>query len=184
MSVTKRIFGNYNITNKENNGNVTISTHTLFVDGNLFVGNITTANVTNADVTDSTITLNKGETGAGITIGTAGIDVDRGTELSVGVRFNEAYGLWELTNDGTTWGTVTSGPVSAISNVYQDPSPRISANLEITDKTIFDTIANVEIRANTAAMGGSGVYTNPVGAVDQKNELITKNRALVYSIIL
>lgn len=184
MSVTKRILGDYNLTNKENGGNVTISTHTLFVDGNLFVGNITTANVTNADVTDSTITLNKGETGAGVTIGYSGIDVDRGSLDTVGVRYNESYDRWELTNDGTTWGNITSGSVSAIGNVYQDPTPRISGNLEITDKTIFDTIANVEIRANTASMGGSGVYTNPIGAVDQKTELITKNRALVYSIIL
>lgn len=184
MSTTKRIIGDYAITNKESSGNVTISTHTLFVDGNLFVGNITTANVTNADVTDSTITLNKGETGAGITIGYAGIDVDRGSELTVGFRFNEAYDKWELTNDGTTWGNVTSGSASAIGNVYQDPAPRISANLEITDKTIFDTIANVEIQANTAAMGGSGVYTHPIGVSNNKQELITKNRALVYSIIL
>lgn len=184
MSVTKRILGDYSITNKDSSGNVTISTHTLFVDGNLFVGNITTANVTNADVTDATITLNKGETGAGITIGYAGIEVDRGSEPDVGIRYNESIDNWELTTDGTTWANVTSGSSSAIANIYQDPAPRISANLEITDKTIFDTIANVEIRANTSAMGGTGVYTNPIGAVDQKKELITKNRALVYSIIL
>ena len=186
MSLTKRITGDYQITNKDTYGaNVTVSTHTLFVQGNMVVGgNTSVVTKTDTEITDNTITLNKGETGSGITLVYSGLDIDRGSLDNVGLRFNEDYDRWELTNDGTTWGNITSGSTSAIGNVYQDPAPRISGNLEITDKTIFDTIANVEIRANTASMGGSGVYINPVGAVDQKTELITKNRALVYSIIL
>lgn len=186
MSVTKRISGNLLITNKEAlNYDVTISTRTLYVDGNLVVGgNSSVVTKTDTEITDNTITLNKGESGNGVTLGTSGIEVDRGNYDNVGLRFNEEYARWELTNDGTIWGNITSGSTSAIANIYGDSSPRISANLEITDKTIYDTIANVEIRANTSAMGGTGVYTNPIGAVDQKKELITKNRALVYSIIL
>jgi tartrate dehydrogenase/decarboxylase/D-malate dehydrogenase len=71
-----------------------------------------------------------------------------------------------------------------ITDLFDDDAPQLSANLNITTKTLFDTIANVEIRANTAAMGGSGVYTNKIGVANNRKELITKNRALVYSIIL
>jgi hypothetical protein len=185
MSVTKRILGDFNITNKDVVGaNITISTHTLTIDGNLLVGNITNATVTNTSVEDNIIVLNRGETGAGVTMGNAGIEIDRGSLTNVGIRYNENIDSWQLTNDGIFYANITSGSTGAIGNVYQDPAPRISGNLEITDKTLFDTIANVEIRANTAAMGGSGVYTNKIGVDNNKKELITKNRALVYSIIL
>jgi hypothetical protein len=186
MSLTKRIIGDYQITNKDIYGaNVTVSTHTLFVQGNMVVGgNTSVVTKTDTEITDNTILLNKGETGAGISLVYSGIDVDRGSLNDVGIRFNEDYDAWQLTNDGVTWGNITSGSIGAIGNVYQDPAPRISANLEITNKTIFDTVANVEIRANTAAMGGSGVYTNNIGVTNNRKELITKNRALVYSIIL
>jgi hypothetical protein len=185
MSVTKRILGDFNISNKDVVGaNITISTHTLTIDGNLLVGNITNATVTNTSVEDNIIVLNRGETGAGVTMGNAGIEIDRGSLTNVGIRYNENIDSWQLTNDGITYASITSGSASAIGNVFQDPAPRISGNLEITSKTLFDTIANVEIRANTAAMGGSGVYTNKIGVTNNRKELITKNRALVYSIIL
>jgi hypothetical protein len=186
MSLTKRIIGDYQITNKDTYGaNVTVSTHTLFVQGNMVVGgNTSVVTKTDTEITDNTILLNKGEIGAGVTSVYSGIEVDRGSLNDVGIRYNENIDTWQLTNDGITYANITSGSSGAIANVYQDPAPRISGNLEITDKTIFDTIANVEIRANTAAMGGSGVYTNKIGVANNRKELITKNRALVYSIIL
>jgi len=186
MSVTKRISSDYLITNKDTAGaNVTVSTHTLFVQGNMVVGgNTSVVTKTDTEITDNTITLNKGEPGAGVTLVYSGIEVDRGSLNDVGIRFNEDYDQWELTVDGTTWANITSGSSTAIANVAGDPTPQLGGNLNITTKTLFDTVANVEIRANAAAMGGSGVYTNKIGVVNNRKELITKNRALVYSIIL
>lgn len=185
MSLTKRISGNLLITNKEAlTADITISTRTLYVDGNLLVGgNSSIVTKTDTEITDNSITLNKGETGSGVTLGTSGIEVDRGTLDNVGLRFNETIDKWELTTDGTTWANITAGSSTAIANVYMDPAPALSANLNITEKTLFDTVANVEIQANVVGMGGSGVYTHPIG-VTETEELITKNRALVYSIIL
>lgn len=186
MSVIKRISGDYQITNKDTQGaNVTVSTHTLFVQGNMVVGgNTSVVTKTDTEITDNTITLNKGETGAGVTLVFSGIEVDRGSLNDVGIRFNENTDLWQLTTDGTTYANITSGPVTAIANVFADTSPRLGANLNITTKTLFDTAANVEIQANTAGMGGTGIYTHPVAVAGPGEELITKNRALVYSIIL
>ena len=185
MSVTKRILGDFNISNKDVFGaNITISTHTLTIDGNLLVGNITNATVTNTSVEDNIIVLNRGETGAGVTMGNAGIEIDRGSLTNVRLTFNENIDRWQLTNDGINYYDITIGSASAIGSVSADPAPSLGGNLNITTKSLFDTSANVEVRANTAAMGGSGLYTNKIGVTNNKKELITKNRALVYSIIL
>lgn len=186
MSVTKRISGDYQITNKDTtNANVTVSTHTLFVQGNMVVGgNTTVVTKTDTDITDNIITLNKGETGAGVSLVYSGIEVDRGSLNDVGLRFNENTDQWELTTNGTTWANITSGSTTAIANVAGDPNPQLGGNLNISTKTLYDTAANVEIQANAAGMGGSGVYTHPIAVAGPGQELITKNRALVYSIIL
>lgn len=186
MSVTKRISGDYQITNKDTPGaNVTVSTHTLFVQGNMVVGgNTSVVTKTDTEITDNTITLNKGEAGAGVTLVYSGIEVDRGSLDNVALRFNENYDLWELTTDGTTYANITTGSTTAIANVAGDPSPQLGGNLNISTKTLYDTVANVEIQANAAGMGGTGIYTHPVAVAGPGEELITKNRALVYSIIL
>jgi hypothetical protein len=187
MSVTKRISSDYLITNKDTAGaNVTVSTHTLFVQGNMVVGgNTSVVTKTDTEITDNTILLNKGESGAGVTLVYSGIDIDRGSLNDVGIRWDESLDAWQATEDGVTWKYLLqgSGP-GGIANLFDDDTPQLSANLNITTKTLFDTVANVEIRANAAAMGGSGVYTNTIGVANNRKELITKNRALVYSIIL
>ena len=183
MSSTKRINGDYNLTNKDVFGaNITISTHTLTIDGNLLVGNITSATVTNTEIEDNILTLNRGETGTGVTLGYSGIEVDRGLALKVAFRWNEAGQYWELSNDGSTYNQITTSSGGAV-QVETDTNPKLGGNLNITAHTLYDTDANVEIQANVAEMGNSGVFVHPIGSTD-KQELITKNRALVYSIIL
>ena len=183
MSSTKRINGDYQITNKDVFGaNITISTHTLTIDGNLLVGNITSATVTNTEIEDNIITLNKGETGTGVTLGYAGLEVDRGLALTVALRWNEAGQYWELSNDGTTFGQITTSAGGSVS-IESVTNPKLGGNLNITSYTLYDTNASVELEADTTAMGGTGFYTHPIGSTDKK-ELITKNRSLVYSIIL
>lgn len=187
MPTIKRIIGDYTITNKETYGaNTTISTHTLYIDGNLLVGGTANAVVkTDTEITDNTITLNKGETGTGVTLGFSGIEVDRGLAVDVAVRWNEGGQYWELTNDGSTYAQIaTSAGGNVIANVSADPNPQLGGNLNISTKTLYDTVANVEIQANVAGMGGTGIYTHPIAVAGPGEELITKNRALVYSIIL
>ena len=65
------------------------------VSGDLEVlGTLTSLNTTNTELKDNTIVLNKGETGAGVTLGSAGIEIDRGTEASVSLLFEEAGDNW------------------------------------------------------------------------------------------
>jgi hypothetical protein len=68
-------------------------------------------------ITDNSITLNSGETGAGVsTLGTtAQIVVDRGSLPDVALRWNEATDTWQVTSDGSSYLDIItgSGTVSA-----------------------------------------------------------------------
>ena len=65
------------------------------VSGDLEVlGTLTSLNTTNTEIKDNTIVLNQGETGAGVTLGSAGIEVERGTESNVSFIFEEAGDNW------------------------------------------------------------------------------------------
>ena len=85
---------------------VELSTDTIYVDkiqpkdgttvtiqGDLnVVGNVTYIETTNLQVKDNVIELNSGETGSGVTLGSAGITIDRGTEP-------DAQVIWDENND-------------------------------------------------------------------------------------
>lgn len=189
MSVTKRINGNYTIINRDPTlgaGNVTISTNTFFVDGNLVVGG-NSAQVTRTDtaITDNLIILNKGETGAGVTLGISGVEIDRGSSANVQIRYNDGVGkhFWELTNDGTTYTQIASGVGTALANVVSDTSPALGANLNLNSHTIYNASAgNVSISIGTPANGGTGLYstTTQLGT----HELILKRMSLIYTTLL
>lgn len=71
--------GNALITLDTTGTNPTI-TGRVVVRGNLVVeGSTTTVESTNTTIADNTITLNEGETGAGITLNESGLEIDRGT---------------------------------------------------------------------------------------------------------
>lgn len=120
MSVVKSLNDNYIITNKiKANANITLSTHTVYVQGNLVVGgNATAITKTDLNITDNIITLNTGETGPGVTLITSGINVDRGSLANVAILWNESTGRWTLTNDGVNYATIQSGAAGATAVVY------------------------------------------------------------------
>ena len=118
MATVKSLNSDYNITNKINPlANVTISTNTVYIDGNLFVGgNSTNVYKTDLNVTDNTITVNAGETGPGVTLNTAGLEVDRGSFANVAILWDEALGAWTLTNDGSTYEAIQTGSATAVTS--------------------------------------------------------------------
>ena len=60
------------------------------ISGNLLVkGDQTTVNTAQLDIEDNIITLNSGETGAGITLNSAGIKIDRGTLPDTFFKYDE-----------------------------------------------------------------------------------------------
>jgi hypothetical protein len=176
MSTTKRTLGDYTI--ETINGNINIV-------GNLIVsGNTTTINSTNSSIDDNVITLNKGETGSGVTLGFAGIEVDRGSAAKVAIRWNEGYRAWELLGPtGATLGNIATsvGAGGGLSSVSADFNPALGGNLDISGATIYDSTFQVALRAGTIGSGGTGLYAG--STTGAQLELATTSKAITYGII-
>lgn len=206
MSQTTRFNGNYVFQGVDSTSNVVVNSHTLLVTGNLSVtGTTTSVSSTNTTLTDNIITLNKGETGYGVTAVYSGIEIDRGLSPKTSLRWNESLTRWELTTDGSTFVPITTGGATpAITKVMDDPAPQLGGNLDVLARTIFSS--NVEIvkfddnvaiknstvapsyysgynvvYAQTPGSGGSGLYVT--NSSYQQQELATKAKAITYSII-
>lgn len=176
----------------------TLDTTDVYVTGNLHVAGVyDTTTVTNTNVEDRDIVLNVGESGAGVGGGspsTSGLYVDRGTLANVAVRWNESTDVWELTTDGSNYNTIlTSGGGSGLTAVVDDTAPRLGGNLITNGFNVqFQTLltanpptavaGNVVVYADTVGSAGSGLFV--VNSETASEELVTKSKAIVFSIIL
>lgn len=114
MAVVKSLNDNYTITNKLNSAaNITLATGTVIIDGNLVVQG---TSQTDLNVKDNIITVNFGETGPGVTVGTAGLNVDRGSLADVSILWNESLGKWTLTNDGSIYQVISTSTAGAVTS--------------------------------------------------------------------
>lgn len=88
----------------------------LTINGNLDVnGDLNTSG--QIEHTDNVIIINEGETGAGVTAGIAGIEIDRGTETNYRFIYDETDDLFKIGEIGSlqtvaTRGNLTSGRVA------------------------------------------------------------------------
>lgn len=207
MAVVKNLNTDFTINTTVNPAaNITLATNTVFVQGNLVVGgNASTVSKTDLAITDNLIILNKGETGAGVTLGTAGIEIDRGSSANVQIVYNETYQRWQLTNDGTTYSNISFSTGSGGITIIQDTAPQLGGNLDTLNRSIFSSTtdyvrfadnvainatsvapasltANTVVYAQTPGLGQSGLYT--VTSTYTNQELITKSKAVWYSLIM
>jgi hypothetical protein len=130
----------------------------LTVTGNLTVnGTTTTVNTTNLAIKDNVITVNKGESGSGVSVRYAGIDVDRGDLARQRLIWDETAGKWKfgetnnelaiateafVTNAVSTKANTSSLATVATSGSYNDlsnkPSLFSGAYADLTGKpTLF-----------------------------------------------
>lgn len=93
---------------KVNNGGTVVydvGTGDFIIKGNLTVeGNANIVESSELVIADNTITVNSGELGAGVTLDTAGIVVDRGTAPDVSILFNENLQFLDSQTGGITTG--------------------------------------------------------------------------------
>lgn len=202
MAIVKRLNSDYTIQAASND--ITLDSSEVFVTGNLVVqGATTTISTTNTEIEDNLLRLNVGETGSGVTLGFAGIAVDRGNLAAVSFIWNEILDLWQVTTDGTTFGNLLTSSTGTIA-LIDDANPTLGANLNTNQYTIYSNIGNVNfdgniqlnetqviptavanatvVYASTPAAGTSGVYVVNGSAANQ--ELVTKTRAFGFSLIL
>jgi hypothetical protein len=100
MSRTLKVAGNYSlyamgssIVDASANGTITLYGSSIVVPGNLTVqGTTTSVESQNTVLVDNIITLNQGETGAGVILGQSGILIDRGS-------LDDAKFVWDESSD-------------------------------------------------------------------------------------
>jgi len=100
--------GNYSVI-VQDNGTITLDTGfqqgTTTITGNLVVqGDTTTVTSQNLNIKDNILTLNTGETGAGITLNDSGLEMDRGTYVNALFTFNEDITWSDPVTDTTKTG--------------------------------------------------------------------------------
>jgi hypothetical protein len=205
MAIAKRTNGNLIIqTPRSATSNITLDTDTVYISGNLTIlGSTTAVETTNATLKDNIIMLNDGETGAGVTLGSAGISVDRGSLANVTLRWYEASQKWQVTSDGSTYANILTG-TGAIASVSADPTPTLGGNLNTAGYQIWSSVNNINFNGNlqlvnqstvpasstgntivyggTAGGGAAGVFV--VNPTSSGQELITKARAFGFSLLL
>jgi hypothetical protein len=210
MSLTKRINTNYTLKSVNASDTVTMDTSLVTITGNLVVlGSQAALSTTNTIVFDNIVTLNAGLSPSIAPTLNAGLEIDRGTQANVQLRWNESVKRWQINNTDLTEGNfaniaTTAGAGAALTRISQDSAPVLGGNLDVQNYQIYSSTSNyVTINDNvaiatttvvppalpgnvvvyTSASGGSqsGVYVN--NGVDPVSELTTQTAALKYAII-
>tara|TARA_Y100001947_G_scaffold51658_1_gene43064 strand:+ start:52 stop:597 length:546 start_codon:yes stop_codon:yes gene_type:complete len=166
------------------------------IDGNLTVTGTTTAvESANTTITDNIIVLNQDEVGAGVTLGTAGIEIDRGTADDAQLVWEEVTDTWQL-KVGTTV-TATLGTWTGLSDTpgTLTASKFIKVNaggtaLEFADDphttfvALSDTpgtfTANQYVTVNSA---GTALEYIDQTAINTSIAVTAAKKALIYAII-
>jgi len=158
--VTKtNFFSGYSTTSHDHNSTyLTISggniTGSLSVGGDLTVlGTNFIANVEEVQVEDNTIVLNKSETGAGVTAGSAGIEIERGTETNYRFIFDETQDNFRVGMIGSLQAVATrqDSPTSNGITYWNDTDKRMD-----TSSTLISDIGNAN-KINSVTVSGTPV---------------------------
>ena len=203
MAITKLSSASY-VIHPLNGDPIILDANEVKIPGNLTVsGTTTSVETTNTEIFDNIIRLNAGHTGAPTL--NAGIEVERGDETDVQLRWNENFQKWQITNDGSTYGNIaTAAATGYITDVVDDLTPQLGGNLDVNGQTILAASGNVPIEGNiqinnslgvpsavanssilyaaTPGSAGSGLYIQNSSVTG--DELVTKSKAIVFSLIL
>lgn len=210
MSKTQRIDGDLTI---DPSGNITLKSDTR-IEGNLVVtGTTTSVETTNTEISDRQILLNKGEVSAGVTGTYSGIEIDRGTADNAWLVFDETIDKFRISYDnGVTFTTIATS--ESTFSVFEDPSPTLSADLNMNGQSLTSVTngnvilapngtGNTETRAPvqyveeastpSAVAGSTIVFADTQGSGGtglyfvkgtDTGEFVSKKKSIVYALIL
>ena len=97
-------------------------TGAVTINGDLTVtGTTTTVDSTEVTVADNILVLNSGEVGAGVSLGSAGIEIDRGTEFNVRLVWDETADKFGFTDaSGSPVGVFTAFSIEGHTHAHSD----------------------------------------------------------------
>lgn len=207
MSTYKRISGDYNIATLNAADNVSITTNTVLVNGNLEVaGNLSYINVEELTIRDPFIVLNTSN--SAIYSANSGILTHKTASDYAGLRWNNISGQWEIsantsaTGETGSWSAIGTGSGNAAGSntqiqfndagVFGASSKltfdKVSGALTVQGHEVLGNIgsapsavANAVVIYNKAqGTGGTGVYVKS-STVD--DELVSKTKAIIFGLI-
>ncbi|SVD53779.1 uncharacterized protein METZ01_LOCUS406633, partial [marine metagenome] len=156
MSKNLTTSGDYNINTGTDDVNITAAA--VAITGNLVVtGATTTITTTNTAITDNVIILNKDEAGAGVTAGTAGVEIERGSVDNASLIWDEATdkfilklgaGIASLQANATTVSSLTMGAVTISAILDED-------NMATNSATALATQQSVKAYVDSGLAGGA-----------------------------
>lgn len=150
MAETKRVSDQYKI-----------SSPSIVLDGNVQItGSSTSVDVITSIISDTTITLNAGETGAGVsTLGsTASIIIDRGTLPDVSLRWNETTDKWQITTDGSTYFDIVTGAATA-AGITGSVQYNTAGALDGEATFVYDAASNT-LNVSNVVIGNNQITTS------------------------
>mgnify|MGYP000139963373 CR=1 FL=1 len=177
-------------------------TGTVEISGNLLVrGDQTTVNTAQLDIEDNIITLNSGETGAGITLNDAGIRINRGTlpdpffkydeDVAGFIAINEASQLISLaTNkiDSRSQNLLLDAGTSTVNvsptvDYEEKVFTYVAGNLTAYDAAKADVIPNTQAVVDYVAFNFANVFLRQIGDADSSIEIDDFENTGVDSVI-
>ena len=170
-----------------------VRTGTVEISGNLLVKGVqTTVNTTQLDIADNIITLNSGETGAGITLNNAGFKINRGTlpdsffkydeDVAGFIAIDEASQLISIaTNeiDSRTQGLLLNAGSSTVNvsptvDYEEKVFTYVAGNLTSYDAAKADVIPNTQAVVDYVAFNFANVFLSQIGDGD-----VTKSSIII-----
>ena len=178
-------------------GTITLDTGveqgTVVITGDLLVkGNTTTVDTANLSIEDNVILLNKGESGAGVSEGTSGIEIDRGSLSNAQFLWDETTDKFRIQLDDNSLASIVVGSLATDSTTNLRFDMQSGAGtLRIINSTGYesrvlddDDVPNKKyVNDYVFASGGSAVvslFKYPVGAPYSASD--TLGEALASSI--
>lgn len=162
--------------------NTGFDTGTVEISGNLIVkGQTTTVNTATLDIEDNIITLNSGETGAGITLGEAGIKIERGSLPDAFFKYDEDVAGFIAINGASALVPLATNVIDSRSQtlVLNAGSNTVNVNSVVDyEKKIFtyagstltgydavkaDTIPNTQAVVDYVAYNFANVFLRQIG---------------------
>lgn len=188
---------------KKVNDQYKIKAPSIVIDGNLTVmGSTTSVETVNSTVNDNIIVINSGEVGAGITAGSAGIQIDRGSSDDATVLYNETADVFEFkvgasyakiradtpsgANDVATKGYVDAGIVASSAaepqwSVQYNDTGAFSGDAGLTYDETKLTVKDIEITtgsiSSTTTNGDLEIAANGTGSLYLRSVLKMENEA-------
>ncbi len=211
MSTVDRVSGDWYL--KSLSGNIYIEARggtgvTNILGDLVVVGRQTNLGTIETVISDNVLTLCANIT-EGQPVLDAGIEVRRGDELTVSFKWNESIDKWQVTSDGLTFSNlmvrVQDDPDPHLGghlylngfelrsrvneNIvlvpgYDTNNETVNSGIEIRqiNRALDPKIDSTVMYAKEPGPGHAGVYVSNSKSVDE--ELITKRKAVIYSLIL